>query len=63
MGQGESEANGGWWCTDVQNYSQEKTSTAEGAIRPQRRLSTLWFPLGAESEAGWGTTIWWVHAA
>lgn len=57
------EANSGWWHTD-QYYSLEQTSTAEGAIRPQRCLSALWYTL---RERSWGDArggrIWWVHAA
>lgn len=49
--QDESEANGGCWGPDP-NYSLEKTSTAEGALRPQRRLSALWFTL-RDRELGW----------
>lgn len=39
-----SEANGGWWHTDLY-YSLVQTSAAEGAIRPQRCLSALWYTL------------------
>lgn len=58
-----SEADDGWWHTD-QCYSLEQTSAAEGAVRPQRCLSALWYTLG---ERGCGERrggrIWWVHAA
>lgn len=58
-----SRANGGWWHTD-QYYSLEQTSTAEGAIRPQRCLSALWYTLEERGCGdGKGGRIWWVHAA